>query len=96
MRPNFSEGVRQAIFTSQNCVCAVDSCYEAIVDFHHRLENTKPHQKLFPLFLQSPFNGVGICRDHHVGPEKEKFKIREKQGRMYELYLQKIKEGVIL
>ena len=95
MKPNFTEGTMQAIYTSQNGYCAVDGCHERIVDFHHRLENTKPHQKLFPLFLQSPFNGVGICRDHHVGPEKEQFKIKEKHGRIYEEYLQKIKDGVI-
>jgi len=95
MRPNFSEGVRQGIYAAQNGFCAVDGCLERIVDIHHRLSNTKVNQKLFPLFLQSPFNGEGICRGHHQGPEKEQFKITEQQARMYEEYLQKIKDGII-
>jgi len=95
MRPNFSEGTKQGIYASQNGFCAVPGCLEKIVDIHHRLANTKVHQKLYPLFLQSPFNGVGISRGCHQGPEKEQFKITEQQARMYEEYLQKLKDGII-
>ena len=66
------------------------------MDIHHRLHNTKPNRKLFPLFIQSPMNGVGTCRDDHDSGAIEVFKITEKEARMYEEWLEeKIREGQI-
>jgi hypothetical protein len=93
MAKTFSRDTINAIIDAQNGYCGVENCFERIVDCHHILHNTKAHQKLFPLFLQSPFNAIGLCRRHHQGPEKEQFKITEKQALMYEEYLRGLKPG---
>ena len=89
----FSEKVKQAIKSAQNEFCKVPKCHESIDDYHHCLENNKPNNKLFPLFLHSIFNCVGICRGHHQGPEKEQFKISVKFGYIYEKYLREMGNG---
>ena len=87
----FSQETKKSIFEAQHEYCK--HCLKKIVDFHHRLPNNKPNQKLFPLFLQSPFNCLGICRDAHDGPEKEVFKITLSEATIYENWLTKLKEG---
>ena len=88
----FSEETREAIKYAQNEVCKVPGCYEKIDDYHHCLENTKPNRKLFPLFIHSIFNCVGIHRGHHDGPEKEQFKISVKLAEVYERWLERFLE----
>ena len=63
-KDGFSEETKQEVWSSQNSVCKL--CTKKINDFHHRLENTVSNNKLFPLFVQSVFNCVGLCRDCHA------------------------------
>ena len=59
----FSEEVRKEICEAQRWVCFL--CLNRIDDFHHKLSNTNANRKLFPRFLNSPFNCVGLCRGCH-------------------------------
>ena len=86
----FSPEVKQSINYCQNGFCKVPGCYDIIIDYHHRLANTKPNRKKYPLFIHSIFNCVGICRNHHDGPEKEQFKISIKLASVYEKYLEEM------
>ena len=60
----FSEEVKMEIFEAQNGFCKL--CTQLISDFHHRLENTSSNRKLFPLYVSSVFNCVGLCRECHI------------------------------
>ncbi len=83
----FSEEVKQSIRLAQNGYCKVKGCYESINDFHHRLFKSKYNIKLYPLFIHSPFNCVGLCRKAHNGPEKEQFRITDNEAKVYEDWL---------
>ena len=61
-------------------------CNKAIVDFHHRLHNTKTNRKLFPLFIDSIFNCAGVCRSCHEKRKKE-MDISYDMAKAYEEYL---------
>ena len=59
----FSMETKRAIARGQHNYCA--GCEKKIVDIHHKVHNTATNRKLFPLFIQSVFNGVGLCRRCH-------------------------------
>ena len=63
-------------------------CTGPIMDFHHRCENNKPNRKLFPKFIHSPMNCVGICRTAHETGIKERYRITLKEAAVYEKYLE--------
>lgn len=81
---NFSVEVINAITKAQNHYCA--NCLNKIHSFHHKLSNTKANQKKYPLFLQSPFNCVGLCEKCHRD-FSHLFKITEKLAEYYESWL---------
>ena len=83
----FSEETRQAVYGAQNGRCKI--CVEPIVDFHHKLPNTKINRKLFPLFINSVFNCAGLSRDCHTN-KSYLFKVTEKEAQMYENWLKKL------
>ena len=89
----FTSEIRAAIFRAQHGRCKI--CVKQIQDCHHRLENTASNRKLFPLYLNSIFNGVGLCRDCHVNkthePEIRKPSLSEASE--YENYLEELKNG---
>ena len=87
---NFLIEVREAIFKAQNGFCA--NCLNKILSFHHKLSNTKINQKKYPLFLQSPFNCVGLCDKCHRD-FAYKYRISENLAEVYENYLQELKNG---
>ena len=88
----FSNEVRESMLGAFNgyCQCS-ESCVMKATEFHHILPNTKMNQKLYPLFLQSPFNCCPINRDCHSS--KPKVKIRENLVIVYEEYLNKLKNS---
>ncbi len=90
-KETFSEEVRQAVHDAQHGFCK--HCYDPIEDYHHCLENNETNRRLFPLFLQSPFNCVGICRKAHETGIKERYKITTYQAEIYENWLKKFKNG---
>ena len=85
----FPEEVRIAVFDAQNGYCKDPDCLNKIDDFHHKLPNTKTNRKLFPLFINSPFNCTGLCRHTHT-QKRHLFKITVQEAGMYEDYLRKL------
>ena len=88
----FSREVREAIYDAQNGVCFCDKCYNTIQEFHHIVPNTVVNHKLFPLFLQSPFNCVGICQGCHSSHKRYETRVTLKIAEVYESYLRKLIE----
>ena len=60
----FSKETREAVMRGQCGYCA--NCLKRVTDFHHRVHNTTANRKLFPTFMDSIFNCVGLCRDCHI------------------------------
>ena len=84
-RRSFSPTVRELVREAQYGRC--DNCDEGrCTDFHHKLANTVTNNRLFPLFTQSIFNCVGLCRDCHQGASHF-YHIRPDVARSYETWL---------
>jgi 5-methylcytosine-specific restriction endonuclease McrA len=49
-----------------NYVCANKGCFNRVEHFHHIIPNTEVNNKLYPLYLQSPFNCYPICSTCHL------------------------------
>ena len=60
---SFSMETKDSISRGQRGYCAL--CEKKIDDIHHRLHNTETNRQLFPAFISSIFNGVGLCRKCH-------------------------------
>lgn len=88
MVKGFPEHVRHDVGKAQHWVCK--HCTKRIDDFHHKLPNTKPNRERFPLFLNSPFNCVGLCKTCH---EKypHLYRVSEALSEVYEDYLDNLK-----
>ena len=85
----FSKEVREDVLEMQNYVCKL--CYDRIDDFHHKLSNSKGNQKLYPLYTNSIFNCVGLCRGCHDSKDIHiHFKVSIPEAIAYERHL---KEG---
>ena len=90
MMQTFSGEVRQAMLLSSNgcCQCSKE-CVRPITEFDHIISNTKANNKLFPLFLHSPFNCLPI--NQHCHKEKGQRSITLRQAEVYEEYLKHLK-----
>ena len=84
----FSDNTRCMMLTANNGYCAYPGCFNKATEFHHKFPNTTVNQRLYPLFLQSPFNCMPICNDCHM--VKPKIKIREQEAIAFEVFLQEI------
>lgn len=89
MRKGFLQETKRQIYTAQNGICAVEGCYTVIQSCHHMLHDTEYNRERFPLFINSPMNGVGLCNHHH-DQLQHKYRITEKQAEIYEEYLRKL------
>jgi len=91
MKKTFSPEVRETIYKAQNgyCFCCKD-CLEKITEFHHIKANTEVNKKNYPLFLQSPFNCLGIFQACHQSPRIFNRKITDKEAQVYEDYLRRL------
>lgn len=69
-----------------NGYCAHLKCLNKTHSIHHRLPNTKYNHKKYPLFLQSPFNAIPLCIEHHTNNAHE-YTITPKQADLYEQWL---------
>ena len=76
--------LRSQIFRAQHGYC--HRCNLKVRELHHRLPNTKTNRKLFPLFIDSPFNLVGLCGDCHTN-HKEEYDVTEDMAVVYEAFL---------
>lgn len=85
---SFSDGVKNYMLEIYSDYCLVDCCLDRAVDFHHKLNNTKSHREMFPLFINSPFNCAPVCRNHHNShAEYPELNISEDEADVYENYL---------
>lgn len=87
----FSDKTRVMMLVSANGYCQYQGCYNRATEFHHKMPNTLVNQKLYPLFLQSPFNCLPICSDCHM--TKPKIKINESLAAAYEEFLNDLSEN---
>ena len=85
----FSNELKLCLQIAQNNYCRADRCLKKIHSFHHKLSNTKQNRLTYPLFINSPFNAVGLCFYHHDQKPHE-FKITEKEAEIYEVWLKKL------
>jgi len=85
----FSQKTRIKMYHAYNRFCSIEGCTERPDDFHHIMPNTETNQKKYPNYIQSVFNCVPICREHHVN---NKPKISEKVVEVYESELERIKK----
>jgi len=92
MTETFSEETRNAVYEAQNGYCATEGCLNPIHSFHHKLHNTKGNRKLFPLFIHSVFNCVGLCYNCHKN-KSHLFRITEALAKVYEYFLRNLKGG---
>jgi len=82
----FPENIKQAVYEAQNGKCAMIGCSRAIHSFHHTLENTKYHNKHFPILMSSPLICCGLCfHDHANNPHL--FRITEAIAEVWEEWL---------
>lgn len=76
--------VRELVFQAQHGYCKLCICH--CTELHHRLPNTKTNRKLFPLFIDSPFNLYGVDKNCHLSRKKE-MNIPEDEAMLYESWL---------
>lgn len=86
----FSEKTKQQIVTAQNNYCAMINCTNKIHSIHHKLHDNKANEKKFPLFLNSPFNAIGLCFSCHKS-NQHLFRVTTQMAQVYEDYLQALK-----
>lgn len=81
----FSDTVKQKVSDAQNGYCK--GCLNPIHSIHHKLHDTAYNRKKFPLFIDSPMNGVGLCHKCHRD-NSHLYKITDKEAQIYEEFLQ--------
>ena len=87
MHKTFSDKTRTMMLVASNGYCQCSkNCTKLADQAHHKLSNTKVNQRLYPLFLQSPFNCAMLNHDCHIS--KPLPRIRECEVIVYEEYLQ--------
>ena len=88
MVKGFPNEIRRNVGEAQNWTCA--RCLNPIASYHHKLSNAKENRRRFPLFLNSPFNCVGLCNKcHEQFPHL--FRITEQLAEVYEEWLKNLK-----
>lgn len=91
-RKTFSFLVREQALERTNHMCQMN-CGNRAFDFHHGVENTKLHNKKWPLFVQSEYNCYPVCRDCHTPGILKQFRRTEIQCDEIEKQLQQEKRG---
>lgn len=91
LKRSFSRDVKEQVCEAQHWVCKI--CGNArIQSYHHRLQDTVTNLKLFPLFIDSPFNCAGLCNACHDSDKIYTLtKITMEEAAVYEHYLKGIK-----
>lgn len=88
----FSNDVKSGVMFAQNGYCRAEGCLERIHSIHHKLQNTKPNNKKFPIFINSPMNAVGLCHFHHDNIPHV-FRITPEEAVIYEAFLEGFIDG---
>lgn len=90
MRQGFTNEIRRSVGEAQNWTCY--KCLKPIASYHHKLANIKENRLQFPLFLNSPFNCVGLCKECHE-QRAHLFRITIQEAEVYEDWLQTLKRA---
>lgn len=89
----FSDKTRSMMLVASGGYCQCSTlCQQPVTEYHHNVPNTKINQRLWPLFLQSPFNCIPINNGCHLNkplPQKP----NEATIAAYEEYLNDIKNS---
>jgi len=89
-RSGFPRDVKEMVCQAQHGICKC--CNKPLVEFHHIIPNTKTNRKLFPHFIDSPFNCAGLCRkDHECANSLFREWLTLDIAIMYEGYLKEMK-----
>ena len=87
----FPDEVKESIFLAQNGYCK--NCLNPIVDFHHKLKNSKNNNSKYPILVNSCINCVGLCRGCHSS-KSHLFRIKPEIASLYEKFLQELRDDV--
>lgn len=87
MKKNFDSDMIQELLDANHWFCGMPDCTKKADDIHHIVPNTKANNVRFPLFVQSPFNALPICRHCHANAKKPK--VTDSVATMYENWLQR-------
>jgi len=87
----FPENIQRAIYEAQNGYCK--NCLNPIVDFHHKLKNSKSNNSKYPVLVNSCINCVGLCRECHSS-KSHLFRIKPEIASLYEEFLEELKYDV--
>lgn len=87
MKKTFSDEIRKSMLNAAHGYCqCTQGCDRPAEQSHHIVPNTKVNRKLYPLFIQSPFNLLflnHVCHLNKPLPEKP----NEDTLKVYEEYL---------
>lgn len=81
----FDPTIKRLVHEAQHGFCKL--CQNQLMDFHHRMPNTKVNNLLCPRFIPSIFNCAGLCRNCHTNRIHE-LKITEGEALAYEEWLE--------
>ena len=71
--------------------CGIEGCTCRGEEIHHKLSNSKSNVAAFPLFINSVFNLVLICRKHHLdGKALRSVRVTARQAMIFEEFLEKL------
>ena len=85
--PSFSKETKRKILQAQNGYCS--ECNELATEVHHKLQNTETNRKLYPHFIQSIFNAVGLCHRCHE-QKSHRWRVYHDLALVYEEYLNSV------
>jgi len=88
----FPDKTKEAMLEVCGWMCAIEGCFNEVEQFHHIVPNTDINNKLWPLFIQSPFNCFPICSTCHMNKPLPK-KPSERLIQVYEDYLSSLLYG---
>lgn len=87
MRKSFPQTTKWMVYNAQHGYCRL--CDQPMTDWHHRVPNTKTNANMFPAFIHSIFNCVGLCRACH-DDRKAECHITLDEAKAYETWLRMV------
>lgn len=84
----FPDVIKREIYDAQNGYCKL--CFNPIHSIHHKLHDTEYNRKKYPLYIHSPFNGVGLCFKCHRD-KSHLFRVSDKEAEVYEKWITNLK-----
>ena len=60
------QDLKEKLFDAYNWFCAMPGCLNRADDMHHVVPQTEVNRKLYPHYIDSPFNLLPICNVCHM------------------------------